>query len=41
MNAKSAVKTSIVMLAVPFSAIGAVWLLWLLGYSISIAGSGA
>ena len=25
------------MLAVPFSAIGAVWLLWLLGYNISIA----
>ena len=25
------------MLAVPFSAIGAVWLLWFLGYNISIA----
>ena len=25
------------MLAVPFSAIGAVWLLWLLGYNVSIA----
>ncbi|MBI3616499.1 MAG: efflux RND transporter permease subunit [Candidatus Omnitrophica bacterium] len=37
MNTKSAVKTGIVLLAVPFSLIGAVWLLWLLGYNISIA----
>jgi len=37
MNTKSAVKTGIVMLAVPFSLIGAVWLLWLLGYNMSIA----
>jgi Cu(I)/Ag(I) efflux system membrane protein CusA/SilA len=37
LNTKSAVKASIVMLAVPFSAIGAVWLLWLLGYNVSIA----
>jgi len=37
MNTKSAVKTGIVMLAVPFSLIGAVWLLWLLGYNLSIA----
>ena len=37
MNTKSAVKASIVMMAVPFSAIGAVWLLWSLGYNISIA----
>lgn len=37
MNTKSAVKTGIVMLAVPFSLIGAVWLLYLLGYHISIA----
>lgn len=37
MNTRSAVKTSIVMLAVPFSAIGAVWLVWLLGYNLSIA----
>ena len=37
MNTKSAVKASIVMLAVPFSLIGAVWYLWLLGYHISIA----
>jgi Cu(I)/Ag(I) efflux system membrane protein CusA/SilA len=37
MNTRSAVKASIVMLAVPFSLIGAVWYLWLLGYHISIA----
>ncbi|MBI4711006.1 MAG: efflux RND transporter permease subunit, partial [Candidatus Omnitrophica bacterium] len=37
MNAKSAVKTGIVLLAVPFSLVGAVWLLWMLGYHISIA----
>ncbi len=37
MNTKSAVKTGIVLLAVPFSIIGAVWLLWILGYNISIA----
>jgi copper/silver efflux system protein len=37
MNTKSAVKASIVMLAVPFSLIGAVWLLWILNYNMSIA----
>jgi Cu(I)/Ag(I) efflux system membrane protein CusA/SilA len=37
LNTKSAVKTAIVMLAVPFSLIGAVWLLYFLGYNISIA----
>lgn len=37
MNTKSAFKASIVMLAVPFSAVGAVWLLWLLDYNVSIA----
>jgi Cu(I)/Ag(I) efflux system membrane protein CusA/SilA len=31
------VKASIVMLAVPFSAIGAIWLFWALGYNVSIA----
>ncbi|MCG5053349.1 MAG: efflux RND transporter permease subunit [Myxococcales bacterium] len=36
-NTKSAFKTSVVMLAVPFSAVGAVWLLWLLDYNMSIA----
>jgi len=37
MNTKSAVKTGIVLLAVPFSLIGAVWLLYVLGYNLSIA----
>jgi Cu(I)/Ag(I) efflux system membrane protein CusA/SilA len=37
LNTKSGVKTSIVLLAVPFSAIGAIWLLFFLGYSVSIA----
>ena len=37
MNTKSSVKTGIVLLAVPFSLIGAVWLLWILGYHVSIA----
>jgi Cu(I)/Ag(I) efflux system membrane protein CusA/SilA len=37
MNTKSTVKALIVMLAVPFSLIGAVWYLWLLGYHMSIA----
>jgi Cu(I)/Ag(I) efflux system membrane protein CusA/SilA len=35
-NTRSAVKTAIVSLAVPLSAIGAVWLLYLLGYNMSI-----
>ncbi|MCO5113912.1 MAG: CusA/CzcA family heavy metal efflux RND transporter [Bdellovibrionaceae bacterium] len=37
MNTGSGVKTAIVLLAIPFSAIGAVWLLYLLGYNMSIA----
>jgi len=37
MNTKSAMKASIVMLAVPFSLVGALWLMWILGYNISIA----
>jgi copper/silver efflux system protein len=37
MNTKSAFKTVLVMAAVPFSAIGAIWLLYALGYNISIA----
>lgn len=37
LNTRSAVKTGIVMLAVPFSVIGAVWLMYLLGYQVSIA----
>jgi len=36
-NTRSAVKASIVMLAVPFSVIGAIWYLWLLDYHVSIA----
>jgi len=37
MNTKSAFKASVVMLAVPFSVVGAVWLMYLLGYNVSIA----
>jgi Cu(I)/Ag(I) efflux system membrane protein CusA/SilA len=37
MNTKSAVKTFIVLLAVPFSLVGASWFLYLLGYNMSIA----
>ena len=36
-NTKSAAKTLIILLAVPFSAVGAVWLLYLLDYNMSIA----
>jgi Cu(I)/Ag(I) efflux system membrane protein CusA/SilA len=35
-NTKSAVKTAIIVLAVPFSAVGAIWLLYALGYNMSI-----
>jgi Cu(I)/Ag(I) efflux system membrane protein CusA/SilA len=37
LNTKSSFKAGLVMLAVPFSAVGAVWLLYFLGYNISIA----
>ena len=37
MNTRSAAKTWIVVLSVPFSAVGAFWLLYLLGYNMSIA----
>ncbi len=37
MNTRSPVKAGIVMLAVPFSLVGAVWFLWMLGYNMSIA----
>jgi Cu(I)/Ag(I) efflux system membrane protein CusA/SilA len=37
LNTKSAVKTMIVLLAVPFSLVGAFWFLYLLGYNVSIA----
>jgi copper/silver efflux system protein len=36
-NTKSTVKTFIILLAVPFSAIGAIWFLYLLNYNMSIA----
>jgi Cu(I)/Ag(I) efflux system membrane protein CusA/SilA len=36
-NTGSTVKTFIILLAVPFSAVGALWLLYLLDYNISIA----
>ena len=36
-NTGSSVKAGIVLLAVPFSAVGAVWLMWLLDYNVSIA----
>ena len=36
MNTRSFVKTAIVVLAVPFSAIGAVWFLYLLDYNMSV-----
>ena len=36
-NTRSWVKTGIVMLAVPFSLIGAIWFMWALGYHSSIA----
>jgi Cu(I)/Ag(I) efflux system membrane protein CusA/SilA len=35
-NTRSLAKTAIVLLAVPFSAVGAFWLLYALGYNISI-----
>ncbi len=37
LNTKSAVKTSIILLGIPFSAIGAFWLIYILGYNMSIA----
>src|SRR3954470_8056742 len=36
LNTRSMPKTLLVLLAVPFSAVGAVWLLWVLGYNVSI-----
>ncbi len=37
LNTKSLVKTGIVLLAVPFSLVGAFWFLYLLGYDTSVA----
>jgi Cu(I)/Ag(I) efflux system membrane protein CusA/SilA len=36
-NTRSVTKTAIVLLAVPFSLVGAFWFLWLLGYNMSVA----
>jgi len=37
LNTKSVIKTAIVLLAVPFSLVGSFWLLYVLGYNMSIA----
>ena len=37
LNTRSLTKTMIILLAVPFSAVGAVWFLYLLGYNMSAA----
>ena len=37
LNTRSAIKTMIVMLAVPFSLVGAFWMLYLLHYNLSVA----
>ena len=37
LNTRSLIKTAIVMLAVPFSLVGAVWVLYLLHYNLSVA----
>jgi Cu(I)/Ag(I) efflux system membrane protein CusA/SilA len=36
LNTKSTAKTVLILMAVPFSAVGAIWLLYLLGYNMSI-----
>jgi Cu(I)/Ag(I) efflux system membrane protein CusA/SilA len=36
LNTRSAAKTALILLAVPFSAVGAIWLLYALGYNMSI-----
>jgi Cu(I)/Ag(I) efflux system membrane protein CusA/SilA len=37
LNTRSTVKTAIVLLAVPFSLVGAVWALYAFGYNLSVA----
>ena len=37
LNTRRAAKVGIVLLAVPFSLVGAFWLLWFLGYNLSVA----
>jgi len=36
LNTRSTAKTMLILVAVPFSAVGAIWLLYLLGYNMSI-----
>jgi Cu(I)/Ag(I) efflux system membrane protein CusA/SilA len=36
-STRSVAESAIVMLAVPFSLVGAVWILWILGYHLSVA----
>src|SRR5207249_5187307 len=36
-STRSVIKTAIVLLAVPFSLVGVFWLLYLLGYNMSVA----
>ncbi len=37
LNTRSLVKTAIVLLAIPFSLVGAIWILYLLNYNLSVA----
>jgi Cu(I)/Ag(I) efflux system membrane protein CusA/SilA len=37
LNTRSLIETGIVLLAVPFSLVGAIWLVYLLHYNISVA----
>jgi Cu(I)/Ag(I) efflux system membrane protein CusA/SilA len=37
LNTRSLIKTTIVLLAVPFSLVGAIWILYLLNYNLSVA----
>jgi Cu(I)/Ag(I) efflux system membrane protein CusA/SilA len=37
LNTRSVIKTAIVLLAVPFSLVGAFWIIYLLGYNLSVA----
>lgn len=37
LNTRSPVEVAIILLAIPFSLVGAIWLLWLLGYNMSVA----
>src|SRR4029450_9719607 len=37
LSTRSLPKTAIVLLAAPFSAVGAIWFLYLLGYNMSVA----